>query len=69
MAFQLFHELGLNDLVLHLNSVGCPKCRPVYRQKLLDFFADKREMLCDDCNARLEKIRFAFLIARKTAKK
>lgn len=55
MAFQLFHELGLNDLVLHLNSVGCPKCRPVYRQKLLDFFADKREMLCDDCNARLEK--------------
>ncbi|MBS5582047.1 MAG: histidine--tRNA ligase [Megasphaera sp.] len=55
MAFQLFHELGLNDLVLHLNSVGCKKCRPVYRQKLLDFFADKKDMLCDDCNARLEK--------------
>ena len=55
MAFQLFRELGLNDLVLHLNSVGCPKCRPVYRQKLLDFFADKRDQLCDDCNERLEK--------------
>lgn len=55
MAFQLFRELGLNDLVLHLNSVGCPKCRPIYRQKLLDFFADKKEQLCDDCKARLEK--------------
>ena len=55
MAFQLFHELGLNDLVLHLNSVGCPKCRPVYRQKLLDFFADKKDMLCDDCRERLDK--------------
>lgn len=55
MAFQLFRELGLNDLVLHLNSVGCPKCRPIYRQKLLDFFADKKDMLCDDCKARLDK--------------
>ena len=43
MAFQLFRELGLNDLVLHLNSVGCPKCRPVYRQKLIEFFDGKRD--------------------------
>ena len=55
LAFQLFRELGLNDLVLHLNSVGCPSCRPIYRQKLLDFFADKKESLCDDCRERLEK--------------
>lgn len=55
LAFQLFRELGLKDLVLHLNSVGCPSCRPIYRQKLLDFFADKKESLCDDCRERLEK--------------
>lgn len=55
MAFQLFRELGLTDLVLHLNSVGCPACRPVYRQKLLDFFADKHDSLCEDCRARLDK--------------
>jgi histidyl-tRNA synthetase len=55
MAFQLFRELGLNDLVLHLNSVGCPKCRPIYRQKLLDFFSDKKDMLCENCLARLDK--------------
>ncbi len=55
LAFQLFRELGLTDLILHLNSVGCPKCRPVYRQKLLDFFADKQDQLCEDCKVRLEK--------------
>ena len=55
LAFQLFRELGLNDLVLHLNSVGCPKCRPAYRQKLIEFFADKKDQLCDDCKKRLEK--------------
>ncbi|KMO86006.1 histidyl-tRNA synthetase [Megasphaera cerevisiae DSM 20462] len=55
MAFQLFRELGLTDLDLHLNSVGCPKCRPVYRQKLIEFYADKKDMLCDDCKARLDK--------------
>ena len=55
MAFQLFRELGLNDLVLHLNSVGCPKCRPVYRQKLIEFFDGKRDELCDDCKSRLDK--------------
>lgn len=55
MAFQLFRELGLNNLVLHLNSVGCPKCRPVYRQKLIEFFDGKRDELCDDCKSRLDK--------------
>ena len=55
MALQLFRELGLHDLVLHLNSVGCPACRPVYRRKLLEFFADKRAGLCEDCQSRLDR--------------
>ena len=55
LAVDFLQSLGLKDLKLSLNSVGCPKCRPVYRQKLLDFFADKRDQLCDDCNERLEK--------------
>ena len=55
LALQLFRELGLHDLVLHLNSVGCPACRPVYRRKLLEFFADKRAGLCEDCQSRLDR--------------
>lgn len=55
MAMQLFKELGLQDLKLQINSVGCPKCRPVYRERLLEFFRDKQDELCHDCQSRLEK--------------
>ncbi len=53
--YQLFRELGLKDLKVYVNSIGCPKCRPVYRQKLIDFFRPKIDRLCDDCRERLEK--------------
>ncbi len=55
LAIDFLQSLGLKDLVLSLNSVGCPKCRPVYRQKLQDFFKDKLEDLCDDCRDRFER--------------
>lgn len=55
MACEIFHRLGLKDLVLHLNSIGDKKCRPVYRQKLIEFFEKKKDQLCDDCKERLYK--------------
>lgn len=55
LAYTLFKELGLKDLVLHINSIGCPKCRPVYRQKLIDYLKGREEELCDDCRERMEK--------------
>lgn len=55
LAYALFKELGLKDLVLHINSIGCPKCRPVYRQKLIDYLKGREEELCDDCRERMEK--------------
>lgn len=55
LAIQLFQSLGLKDLQLHINSVGCPKCRPVYREKLITFFKEKEDQLCNDCKVRLER--------------
>ncbi|WP_298592831.1 histidine--tRNA ligase [uncultured Mitsuokella sp.] len=55
LAVDFLSTLGLRDLALHINSVGCPKCRPVYRQALQDYFEDKRSELCDDCNERFER--------------
>lgn len=55
LAYTLFQKLGLKDLVLHINSIGCPKCRPVYRQTLIDYFRASDEPLCEDCRERLEK--------------
>lgn len=47
-------ELGLKDLAININSLGCPQCRPLYREKLLDFFTQRKEGLCGDCRRRLE---------------
>lgn len=55
LAYTLFQNLGLKDLVLHINSIGCGKCRPAYRQRLIDYFKEGKEDLCHDCQERLEK--------------
>ena len=55
LATQFLNTLGLKELELSLNSVGCPNCRPVYRKKLQDFFKDKLEGLCEDCRLRYER--------------
>ena len=55
LAVDFLKSLGLNDLNLKLNTVGCPKCRPVYRQKLQHFFSDKLDELCHDCQTRFDK--------------
>ena len=55
LAVDFLHSLGLNDLKLKINTVGCPKCRPVYRQKLQHFFSDIIDELCGDCKSRLNK--------------
>ncbi|MDR2443226.1 MAG: histidine--tRNA ligase [Deltaproteobacteria bacterium] len=46
-------ELGLIELTVVLNSLGCPACRPRFREKLVDFLADHQKTLCQDCNRRL----------------
>lgn len=55
LAWDFLKSLGLEDLKLKINTVGCPECRPVYRQKLREYFSEYREELCDDCKNRLEK--------------
>jgi len=55
LAVQLLQKLGLTDLKLYLNSVGCPECRPVYREKLQEFLQDKKEELCHDCQSRFDR--------------
>lgn len=55
LAVEFFYKLGLSDLNLLINSVGCPQCRPVYRAKLQDFFRDKIAYLCSDCQSRFDR--------------
>lgn len=55
MIVQLLKDFGLKDLNVEVNSVGCPNCRPTYRQKLIEFFEPKKDQLCEDCQERLYK--------------
>ena len=55
LAVQVLRELGLKDLRLLINSVGCTKCRPIHREKLKAFFAPKLGELCEDCRSRYDR--------------
>ncbi|SEH20769.1 histidine--tRNA ligase [Selenomonas sp. KH1T6] len=55
LAMEFLKSLGLKDLKLSLNSVGCPSCRPAYRKALQDYFQPHLEELCGDCKDRFER--------------
>lgn len=55
LALAFFNELGVKGLKLNINSIGCPKCKKEYNQKLREYFEQYRNELCDTCKIRLEK--------------
>ncbi len=55
LAYSVLKRLGLTNVKLHLNSIGCKECRPVYRAALVEYFSANRDCLCDTCKTRLEK--------------
>ena len=54
-AIELFRTLGMRNLEVVINSVGCPKCRPVYRERLISYLKGRYDELCDTCKDRLER--------------
>ena len=52
---QYFKTLGLENVELKLNSLGCKKCRPAYREALSQYLKKHKNQLCSDCQKRLER--------------
>ncbi len=52
LSVKICHALDITDFKLHLNSIGCPVCRPIHRDKFLNFMKDKVDELCEDCKTR-----------------
>jgi len=52
---ELFKQLGLTGLTAHINSLGCPECRPGFTRALLDFLEARKQDLCDICNQRMTR--------------
>lgn len=48
-------RLGINEVTVHINSIGCPNCRPKYYNVLKGYLNSKKECLCGTCKDRLER--------------
>ena len=55
MLMEFFNVLGLNQFELQINSLGCNKCRPEYRETLKKSITNHLADLCENCNTRYQK--------------
>ena len=55
LAKSLFDTLGVKDLNLEINSIGCPTCRAEYHKALKKYFSSRKDELCDTCKSRLDR--------------
>jgi histidyl-tRNA synthetase len=55
VARELFAMLGLRNITLNINSIGCPTCRAEYHKALTEYFRQYVDQLCPTCLERLEK--------------
>lgn len=53
-AWEILKRLGLKDLIIYANSIGCPKCRPKYIQKLKNYYKDNMAGSCENCQTRFD---------------
>jgi len=54
MLDYFYRAIGISDVQVHLNSIGCDACRPSYREELVRFLSKQKEHFCDDCKRRIE---------------
>lgn len=55
LAVSYLNSLGLNDLEVEINSLGCPECRENFKKTLKEVLKPYYNDLCDDCKTRYEK--------------
>ena len=55
MAWRFYEALGLKNLNLLLNSIGCGECRPNYLENLRSYYDKYDAELCKDCRTRKER--------------
>lgn len=55
VAATIFKNLGLQNIKLNINSIGCPECRSAYNDALKAYFKEHLDALCPTCHERLDK--------------
>ncbi len=52
LLWLFFSELRIKNIHLEVNSIGCPLCRPAYKEALTDYLRPHLSELCEDCRRR-----------------
>ncbi|MAF20624.1 MAG: histidine--tRNA ligase [Parcubacteria group bacterium] len=55
LFFSISKEIGLKEIITQINSIGCSRCRPAYRRKVVSFYRSRKKQLCVDCQRRLQQ--------------
>lgn len=55
LPWEILQNIGLKDIEVKINSLGCDICRPNYREALINYLSRKKQKLCDVCKRRLKK--------------
>ncbi len=55
LAITFLKKVGLKDLSVNINSIGCPECRKKYNEALKEYLRPHLSELCGTCNERFER--------------
>ncbi|GAB6097409.1 histidine--tRNA ligase [Desulfatiferula olefinivorans] len=55
MLVSLFNRLEVSDISAHINSLGCPVCRPDFQKALFTLLEEQKDRLCENCVRRSTK--------------
>lgn len=55
LANRILNEIGIKNISLQINSIGCPECRKNYHKALKEYFEGKKSELCNTCLERLDR--------------
>jgi len=69
LAMDILHANGIDGLKLNINSIGCPKCRAAYLEKLREYLRPKLPTLCATCRERFERNPMRILDCKEDAPK
>lgn len=54
LFLNILSDLGIKNIQVQINSLGCPDCRPSFRRALIDYYRSKKQKICPDCQHRLK---------------
>ncbi len=55
LALQVLQTVGIKNISLEINSIGCPECRKNYHKALSEYFTAHIDTLCETCRDRLSR--------------